>query len=149
MPAEDITVSGTFTANDYAVTYIVDGEVYKTDSVTYGTEIILIDEPTKEGHTFSGWSEIPSTMPAEDIVISGSFTVNSYTVIFAIDGKIYESMTVEFGAEIPTVETPVRVNREAAYLVVLWFYVSLSYAPAQKTAYAPVAGWLCTTRRQL
>jgi hypothetical protein len=108
MPAEDITVSGTFTANDYVVTYIVDGEVYKTDSVTYGTEIVLIDEPVKEGHTFSGWGEKPSIMPAESITISGYFTVNSYSVIFAIDGKIYESMTVEFGAEIPTVETPVK-----------------------------------------
>ena len=108
MPAEDITISGTFTANDYVVTYIVDGEVWQTDSVTYGTEIVLIDEPTKEGHTFSGWSEAPSTMPAESITISGYFTVNSYSVIFAIDGKIYESMTVEFGAEIPTVETPVK-----------------------------------------
>ena len=108
MPAEDIVISGSFSVNSYTVTYVVDGVEYQTQTVAYGTEIPTIETPIKEGHTFSGWSEIPSTMPAEDIVISGSFTVNSYTVIFAIDGKIYESMTVEFGAEIPTVETPVK-----------------------------------------
>ena len=108
MPAEDITISGSFSVNDYVVTYIVDGEVYKTDSVTYGTEIILIDEPTKEGHTFSGWSEIPSTMPAEDIVISGSFSVNSYTVTYVVDGVEYQTQTVAYGTEIPTIETPTK-----------------------------------------
>ena len=73
MPAEDITVEGTFSVNTYVITYLVDGEVYATDSVAYGSEIVLIDEPAKEGYTFSGWSEVPETMPAEDIVVEGTF----------------------------------------------------------------------------
>ena len=112
MPAEDITIRGSFTVNNYVVTYIVDGEVYKTVNVVYGTEIVLIDEPTKEGQTFSGWSEAPSTMPAEDITIRGSFTVNSYTVTFTIDGEVYKTMSVEYGKEIPTVETPTKEGRK-------------------------------------
>ena len=100
MPAEDITITGSFEVNTYAVTYIVDDEVYATDSVAYGSEIVLRDEPAKEGHTFSGWSVVPETMPAEDIVIEGCFSVNSYTVTFIIDGEVYETMSVEFGAEI-------------------------------------------------
>ena len=100
MSDEDITITGSFTVNTYVVTYIVDGTVYVTDSVVYGAEIVPRDEPTREGHTFSGWSEIPPTMPAANITIMGSFAVNNYTVTFMIDGEVYETMSVEFGAEI-------------------------------------------------
>ena len=56
---------------------MVDGEVYETMTVKYGATIEPIAAPTKEGHTFSGWSEIPATMPAEDIVIEGRFEVDT------------------------------------------------------------------------
>ena len=108
MPANNITIEGKFTVKSYTITYVVDGEVYATDSIAYGDEVVLIDEPVREGHTFSGWSEVPATMPAEDITITGSFTVNSYTVTYMLDGEVYEMFTVEYGAEIPAVDTPVR-----------------------------------------
>lgn len=57
----------------YSVTYIVDGEIFATDSIAYGAEITLIEAPVKDGYTFSGWSEAPATMPAEDIIITGTF----------------------------------------------------------------------------
>lgn len=100
MPAEDIVIEGSFSVNSYSITYKVDGEVYATDSIAYGSEIVLRDEPVKEGHTFSGWSDVPETMPANDITIEGTFSINSYTVTFMIDGEVYETATVEFGAEI-------------------------------------------------
>ena len=34
----------------------------------------------KEGYTFSGWSEIPATMPAHDVIVTGSFTQTIYSV---------------------------------------------------------------------
>ena len=52
----------------------MDGEVYKTTEVTYGTAPATEPAPTKEGHTFSGWSEIPATMPAHDVEVTGEFT---------------------------------------------------------------------------
>ena len=88
MPAEDITIEGSFTINHYAVTYIVDGEVYLTDSVVYGGEIVLINEPAKEYYTFSGWSEVPATMPAEDVTVYGSFIANSYFLTSIVDGEL-------------------------------------------------------------
>ncbi len=63
--------------SSYTIAYKVDGDVYATDSVAYGAAIEPAAEPTKEGHTFSGWSEIPATMPAEDIVIEGSYIVDT------------------------------------------------------------------------
>ncbi len=108
MPAKDIVVEGTFTINSYTLTYKVDGAVYKTETVVYGTAITPIAEPTKEGHTFSGWSEIPETMPAKDVVIEGSFSINSYTVTFMVDGEVYEIMTVKYGATITPIAAPTK-----------------------------------------
>ena len=59
----------------YKLTYKVDGEVYKTYDLLEGTAITPEAEPTKEGYDFSGWSTIPATMPAEDVTITGSFTL--------------------------------------------------------------------------
>ena len=108
MPANDITIEGTFTVNNYTLTYLVDGEVYATETVAYGGEIVLRDEPTKEGHTFSGWSEAPATMPASDITIEGSFTVNSYNVIYKVDGEEYQVVPVTYGSELILIEAPTK-----------------------------------------
>jgi len=59
----------------YKLTYKVDGEVYKTYDLLEGTAITPEAEPTKEGYDFSGWSTIPATMPAEDVTITGSFSL--------------------------------------------------------------------------
>ena len=81
MPNNDLTVIGTYTINSYKITYKVDGEVYATDSLAYNSAIQLREQPTKEGYTFSGWSEVPETMPANDIEVLGTYTINSYKVL--------------------------------------------------------------------
>ena len=108
MPAGDITVTGSFTVNNYTITYMVDGEVYKTESLAYGSAVTAIAVPAKEGHTFSGWSEIPATMPARDVTVSGSFTVNSYTVTYMVDGEVYKTESYAYGASVTAVESPVK-----------------------------------------
>ena len=108
MPAKDVTVSGSFTINSYTLTYIVDGEEYKSFSVEYGTVLTPEAEPTKEGYTFSGWSEIPETMPAGDVEVTGSFSVNSYTLTYMLDGKEYKTMTVVYGTAITPEEEPTK-----------------------------------------
>ena len=52
----------------------MDDEEYKTLVVDYGSTITEEPMPTKEGYTFSGWSEIPTTMPAKDVIVLGCFT---------------------------------------------------------------------------
>ena len=108
MPARDVVIEGSFAANSYYVIYIVDGEEYKRESVVYGTVITLPDEPTKEGHTFSGWSNLPETMPAKDITVTGSFSVNSYNVTFVVDEEVYKTVSVNYGETIPMPEEPVK-----------------------------------------
>lgn len=58
---------------EYTLTYIVDEEVYKTYQFEEGETIIPEPSPTREGGVFSGWSEIPATMPAHDVTVTGSF----------------------------------------------------------------------------
>ena len=74
MPAHDVVVEGSFIVNYYALTYMVDDEWYATDSIAYGDVIELREEPTKEGYIFSGWSEVPETMPAHNVEVLGTFT---------------------------------------------------------------------------
>jgi hypothetical protein len=61
----------------YNLVYNVDGEEYKKYIVEQGTSITPEAEPTKEGYIFSGWSEIPTTMPAKDVVVTGTFTIDT------------------------------------------------------------------------
>ena len=76
MPAEDITIKALWTINKYMLTYKVDGEVYKQYEVEYNATITPEVAPDKEGYTFSGWSDIPATMPAHDVMVTGSFIKN-------------------------------------------------------------------------
>ncbi|MBQ2743378.1 MAG: InlB B-repeat-containing protein, partial [Oscillospiraceae bacterium] len=69
----DATLYAVWEANKYTVTYLVDGEEYKSYELAYGEAITPEAEPEKSGYIFSGWSEIPETMPAEDVTITGTF----------------------------------------------------------------------------
>ncbi len=106
MPANDVTVTGSFTINKYKLIYQVDGEDYKTYEVKYGSAITAEAAPTKEGYTFSGWSEIPETMPANDVTVTGTFTINKYKLIYQVDGEDYKTYEVEYGSVITAEATP-------------------------------------------
>ena len=74
----------------YTLTYMVDGEVYATYELLEGAIITPEPEPTKDGYVFSGWSEIPATMPAENVTITGSWiSLSEYDQItMNANGKI-------------------------------------------------------------
>lgn len=85
--------------HSYKLTYYVDGAKYKEISYDFGDAIPPEQEPTKEGYTFSGWSEIPATLPAHDVEVNGSFTINMYTIKFVNeDGTVLQSSEAEYGA---------------------------------------------------
>jgi len=95
MPAHDVTVTGTFTINKYKLTYKVDGAEYKSYELEYGAKITPEPAPTKEGYTFSGWSEIPETMPAHEVMVTGTFSVNKYKLTYTVDGEEYKSYKLD------------------------------------------------------
>ncbi|MBR2261976.1 MAG: BspA family leucine-rich repeat surface protein [Paludibacteraceae bacterium] len=100
MPAKNVTVTGSFKAKSYVITYKVDDKVYQTDTVAYGETIVAAEEPTKEGATFSGWSKLPETMPAKDLIVTGTFSGKSYVITYKVDGKVYKRDTMAYGATI-------------------------------------------------
>ena len=73
MPAHDVTITGSYTANKYKLVYQVDGETFKSLEISFGSTVTPEEDPSQEGYTFSGWSEIPETMPAHDVTITGRF----------------------------------------------------------------------------
>lgn len=95
-----------FYRENYKMTYIVDGEIWQELELKSG-ELIrsFVGSPWKEGYTFSGWSEVPATMPSHDVIIKGSFIANKYKLTYKVDEEEYKSVEVEYGATItPEVE---------------------------------------------
>ena len=86
--------------NSYTLKYVVDGVTYRTYQIQEGATITPEAMPTKEGYTFSGWSEIPQIMPSMDVTVTGSFIVNKYKLTYQVDGVEYKSYDVEYGATI-------------------------------------------------
>lgn len=86
---EDVELSAIFEACKYTITYVVDGETYKTVEYTFGAKITPEAAPEKEGYEFSGWSEIPETMPAKDITVTGTFEIiDAINEILSSDQKV-------------------------------------------------------------
>ena len=101
---KNVTYVAVFTpvAREYTVTYKVDGVETKSTKHAFNTPVQIEAEPTKTGHTFSGWSSknvtlsgTDFTMPAKDVVIEGKFTANEYKVTYYVDDKIYTINGVE------------------------------------------------------
>ena len=112
MPAHDITVLGSYTVNKYKLTYTVDGEKYNESEVEYGTALTAIAEPMKEGYSFSGWEGLPATMPAQDVTVTGTFSINSYKLTVYLNDELYLEQTLEFGAKIEIPDPTLPVNCE-------------------------------------
>ena len=91
MPAYGVTVIATFSARNYTLTWDWNGGSTSSTthtaggSVAYGTTIVYPANGTmsKEGHSFTGWSPNPATMPAANTTIQAQWSVNNYNVAVA------------------------------------------------------------------
>ena len=108
MPAENLIIEGAYVANNYTVTFNIDGKVFLVESIAYGSPISVPDAPEKEGYTFGGWGDVPVTMPAENLVIEGSYNAIYYTVIFTIGEEIVSTDSVAYGSVITVPAAPVK-----------------------------------------
>ncbi|MDE6018310.1 MAG: InlB B-repeat-containing protein [Muribaculaceae bacterium] len=106
MPARDVEINGFYTINHYTVTFYVGDDVFVSQELAYEEEIIKPEAPAKEGYSFTGWENVPSAMPAENLVFKGDYTVNTYSVVFRIDQEVFSTLELEYGAEIVAPEAP-------------------------------------------
>ena len=79
-------------AKRYNVTYLDrDGNVYKTEKVSFGDEIVHPDTPAIEYYTgswkYTGDGEEPQNMPTQDIEFTATYSPTVYKVTFYADGK--------------------------------------------------------------
>ncbi len=109
MPAQDLTFNARWTVNSYKLTFDL-GEDTSVSQVNYGAAIEKPKDPTRTGYTFAGWdTEIPATMPAQDLTIKAKWTVNKYQLTFSVDGK--ENTTeVAYGASIQKPANPTKTG---------------------------------------
>ncbi len=79
----------------YKVTFVVDGSEYFTAQTSNGKIQAPVQSPTKTGYTFQGWSfDFENDTISADTTIVASFTANSYTVNFVVDGEVLDSTSV-------------------------------------------------------
>ena len=102
-----------YTRNSYKLTYVVDKEIFKEETYKYEQDVTTIATPAKDGYTFSGWdNEVPTTMPANDVTLNGSFTANKdteYTVEYYKE-KLDGTFAVESETKTSTTDTTVNAD---------------------------------------
>ena len=107
MPAHDLVVYGMVVKPEpapapakYTLTYMLDGQQYKQEIIEEGAMVAKETEPSKEGYTFSGWQNEPTTMPAQNTTVTGRFTINSYRLSFIAENRELSSKNVTYGSSI-------------------------------------------------
>ena len=116
MPAENLTITAQWTINQYTITFVDTGDIaYAPITQDYATDVAPLADPVKTGYTFTGWDiEIPSTMPAENLTITATWTVNYYDATFvanggSFDGEATKAVSTAYG-EVPVAVEPTRVG---------------------------------------
>ena len=107
-------------ATEYTITWIVDG-VETTESVAYGETPVFTGSTDKAAdaqytYTFAGWNpEI--TAVTEDATYTAIYdeTVNKYDVVWTVDGEIFASQTLDYGADIVAPEAVPEKDADVQY----------------------------------
>ena len=117
LPAANITVTAVWSVNTYTITYTVNGDEYTAQTYEFGAAVSAPEYTVPEGYTFSGWS-VPETMPAEDLVVDATCTINVYevTLIDGFNGDPIAVLYVEHGRDAILPDAP----EHAGYIFDRW-----------------------------
>lgn len=107
MPAHDLVVYGMVVKptpepapTKYTLTYMLDGQQYKQLAIEEGATVAKETEPSKEGYSFSGWQNEPTTMPGRNVTVTGSFTIKSYRLSFIAENRELSAKNQQYGSAI-------------------------------------------------
>ena len=104
----NITLTAVYQVNSYTITFDTDGgSAIAPITQDYNTAVTAPADPTKTGYTFAGWEPaIPETMPAENVTVKATWTINPYTITFVSFGKTVEEYELDYGTNVPVPATP-------------------------------------------
>jgi uncharacterized repeat protein (TIGR02543 family) len=90
------TLYANWNINKYTITYMVDGvQDGDVEEYDFNALVTMRTEPTKVGYTFSHWSETITNMPAENKVITGTFSVNQYNATWMMNDGTTNTYTAQ------------------------------------------------------
>lgn len=106
---ENMDINAVFEVKKYTVTFKnYDGTVIETQIIEHGSPAFEPTEPTRAGHTFTGWDKSFDNITA-DTEITATYDVNYYTVTFQDhDGTKISEQTVAYGSGATAPENPTR-----------------------------------------
>ena len=100
----DLEVVAQYEINKYAVVFKdYDGTILSEQEVEYLSAALAPADPTRTGYTFKGWDKAFDSI-TENLVVTATYEIKKYTVVFKIDGKVVSSATLEYGATITAPE---------------------------------------------
>lgn len=121
MPRKNITLHANWLANDYTITFVVNGGS-EIDSITaaYGSSLVEPDAPTMTGATFLGWYSnleltnaytFPTNMPAQDQTVYAKWDLIDYTITFDTNGgSAIDPITLPYGSPISLPNSPTKLE---------------------------------------
>ena len=119
MPAEDVTLYAAWERNSYRIDFETnEGMDIESVMIPFEAEVVLPEEPVREGYSFTGWFfdealSIPFdliTMPAENVILYAKWEVQVYTIRFESQGGTnIEPIALNFGESI---DAPLEITRE-------------------------------------
>ena len=104
------TLTAHWSINTYTITYQVDGQTVKTESVTYGAEIPTYIY-TKTGYDVSAWSPAaPEKMPARNLTFTATTKVHQHSLTYVLDGVIKRQAPVNYGTAVAVQADPTKTG---------------------------------------
>ncbi len=102
MPAEDLVLTAQWEIAQYTLTFKADDTVLKEEKLSFGATITAPEAPVKEGYTFTGWTPtLQATMPAEDLIYTALYTVNTYKVSYYFGEELLYEEEIPYGSAMP------------------------------------------------
>ena len=141
MPAEDKTITASYTKNTYSIVYTLNGgKLDQNNPITYDVEsaTFTLANPSKTGYTFNGWEGTDLSQPTQEVTIengsignreySAKFTINKYSLtLLKDDGSTIATLRQDYGTKIASQNNPYK----RGYKFVGWSEPIPSRMPAE------------------
>ena len=100
-----------FAPNQHLLTFISEGDTVRSELQDYNSTIVLPENPTKEGYSFTKWTpSVASKMPNNPLTYEAQFQINEYTMTYVVDGQEIRWITKNYGESIPATSAPTKTG---------------------------------------